>query len=133
MKNLLLILGCFVAAVATFAQTGYQRPPEEIAKLVEAPLTPIVNISPDKNWMVMLEQSDYPSIEELSRPELRIAGQRINPDNFGPTRLQYVTGIKLKNLKDLKEHTISNLPSELQLTNLLFSPDNKKATFLQTY
>src|ERR1044071_8906918 len=133
MKNLLLILGCFVAAVATFAQTGYQRPPEEIAKLVEAPLTPIVNISPDKNWMVLLEQSDYPSIEELSRPELRIAGLRINPDNFGPSRLPYITGIKFKNLRDLKEYSIANLPKELQLTNLSFSPDNKKVAFLQTY
>jgi dipeptidyl aminopeptidase/acylaminoacyl peptidase len=133
MKNLLLIAGCLVAFVATFAQNGYQRPPEDIAKLVEAPFTPLVTVSPDKTWMVMLDQSDYPSIEELSRPELRIAGQRINPDNFGPTRLSYITGIKLKNLKDLKEYTIANLPSDLQLTNLLFSPDNKKATFLQTY
>lgn len=133
MKNLFLIFGCFVAVFAAFAQTGYQRPPEEIAKLVEAPLTPILNLSPDKTWMFMLEQSDYPSIEELSRPELRIAGQRINPDNFGPSRLQYITGIKVKNLRDLKEYTIANLPSDLQLTNLLFSPDNKKATFLQTY
>jgi len=133
MKNLILILGCFVAVIAAVAQNGYKRPPEEIAKLVEAPLTPFVTLSPDKNWMFMLDQSDYPSIEELSRPELRIAGQRINPDNFGPSRLPYITGIKVKNLKDLKEYTIANLPSELQLTNLSFSPDNKKATFLQTY
>jgi dipeptidyl aminopeptidase/acylaminoacyl peptidase len=133
MKNLLLVVGCLVAVIATFAQSGYQRPPEDIAKLVEAPITPLVTVSPDKTWMVLLEQSDYPSIEELSRPELRIAGQRINPDNFGPTRLTYTTGITFKNLKDLKEYTIANLPSDLQLTNLLFSPDNKKATFLQTY
>lgn len=132
MKKLILLFGCLVA-VAAWAQSGYQRPPEEIARLVEAPTTPLVTVSPDKNWMVMLEQSDYPSIEELSRPELRIAGQRINPDNFGPSRLPYTTGIKLKNLKDLKEYSIANIPGELQLTNLLFSPDNKKAAFLQTY
>jgi dipeptidyl aminopeptidase/acylaminoacyl peptidase len=133
MKNLILLFGCLVAVIAGFAQSGYQRPPEEIAKLVEAPLTPIVSLSPDKNWMVLLEQSDYPSIEELSRPELRIAGLRINPDNFGPSRLSYITNIKFKNLKDLKEHAVANLPKELQLTNLSFSPDNKKASFLQTY
>ena len=133
MKNLLLVFGCFIAVAVTFAQNGYQRPPEEIAKLVEAPLTPVVSLSPDKNWMFMLDQSDYPSIEELSRPELRIAGVRINPDNFGQSRLQYTTGIKVKNLKDMKEYSISNLPPDLQLTNLSFSPDAKKATFLQTY
>src|ERR1041385_1533244 len=133
MKNLVLLIGCFVAVVVTFGQSGYQRPPEDIAKLVEAPLTPTVNISPDKNSMVLLDQSDYPSIEALSRPELRIAGLRINPDNFGPSRLPYITGIKFKNLKDLKEYTVANLPKDLQLTNLSFSPDNKKIAFLQTY
>jgi dipeptidyl aminopeptidase/acylaminoacyl peptidase len=131
--KILHFVACILFATVAFAQNGYRRPPEEIAKLVEAPLTPIVTVSPDKTWMVMLEQSDYPSIEELSRPELRIAGVRINPDNFGPSRLPYISGLKLKNLKDLKEHSIANLPSELQLTNLVFSPDNKKATFLQTY
>ncbi|HZY78929.1 MAG TPA: prolyl oligopeptidase family serine peptidase [Cyclobacteriaceae bacterium] len=133
MKNLILPIVCCLVLTTSFAQNGYQRPPEEIAKLVEAPLTPVVTVSPDKNWMVMLDQSDYPSIEELSRPELRIAGVRINPDNFGPSRLPYTTGLKLKNLKDLKEHTVANLPAELQLTNLVFSPDNKKIAFLQTY
>ena len=140
MKNVILVFGCLVAVIAihlsadtAFAQSGYQRPPEEIAKLLEAPLTPLVTVSPDKNWMFLLEQSDYPSIEELSRPELRIAGQRINPDNFGPSRLPYITGLKLKSLKDQKEYTVTNLPAELQLTNLSFSPDNKKAAFLQTY
>ncbi len=134
MKNVILALGCFVAVVAaTFAQSGYRRPPEEIAKLVEAPTTPAVLVSPDHNWMVMLEQSDYPSIEELSRPELRIAGVRINPDNFGPSRQSYTTGIRFKNLKDQKEYSVANLPSELQVNNLSFSPDARKAAFLQTY
>lgn len=140
MKNLVLVFGCLVAVVASglsvgsaFAQNGYQRPPEEIAKLVEAPLTPLMAVSPDKAWMLLLDQSDFPSIEELSRPELRIAGQRINPDNFGPTRLNYITGLRIKSMKDQKEHEVTNLPKELQLTNLNWSPDSKKASFLQTY
>ncbi|MEJ0056867.1 MAG: hypothetical protein WDN75_15160 [Bacteroidota bacterium] len=112
---------------------GYQRPPEEIAKLVEAPLTPTILLSPDKSWMALADRSDYPGIEELSRPELRIAGLRINPDNFGPSRNNFFIGLKFKNLKDMKEYTVSGLPSPLQLSNFSFSPDSRKATFLQTY
>ena len=112
---------------------GYQRPPEAIAKLVEAPLTPMVTLSPDKNWMALMDRSDYPSIEELSRPELRFAGLRMNPDNFGPSRNNFFIGLKFKNLKEMKEYTVSDLPIPVQISGFSFSPDSKKATFLQTH
>jgi len=132
MKRLLFLLMLF-ACVGALAQKGYQRPPDDIAKLVEAPLTPGVTLSHDKTWMALLDRSDFPSIEELSRPELRIAGLRINPDNFGPSRTNPFIGLKFKNLKDMKEHSVTGLPSPLQFSNFSFSPDSKKASFLQTY
>ncbi len=127
------ILGFMCSLAIAQDNLGYQRPPEEIAKLVEAPLTPAITLSPDKTWMALMDRSDYPSIEELSRAELRIAGHRINPENFGPSRNNFFIGLKFKNLKDMKEYTISGLPSPLQYSNFNFSPDSKKATFLQTY
>lgn len=130
MKTLLPIL--LLVSVPLFAQVGYQRPPEEIAKLVEAPLTPAVALSPDKSWMALLDRSDFPTIEELSRPELRIAGLRINPENFGPSRTNPFIGLKFKNLKDMKEYAVTGLPASLRMTGFSFSPDNKKAAFLLT-
>ena len=104
-----------LAAAPGFAQDNitYQRPPDDIAKLVEAPLTPSISISHDNAWMLLLERSDYPTIEELSRPELRIAGLRINPDNFGPSRAIYSIGLKAKKLAENKDYEIRNLPSPL--------------------
>lgn len=131
MKKLILL---FLTAFSTlvYAQDfGYQRPPDAIAKLVEAPLTPAVSISHDNAWMLLLDRSDYPSIEELSRPELRIAGLRINPDNYGPSRPNYLIGMKLKKISDNSEYTIKNLPSPLLISNASFSPDSKKIAFLQ--
>jgi dipeptidyl aminopeptidase/acylaminoacyl peptidase len=134
MKKIYFLFFSFLALIA-FGQEkrGYQRPPDEIAKLVEAPLTPSISISPDKNLMALLDRSDYPSIEELSRPELRIAGLRINPENFGPSRNNFFIGLKFKNLKDKKDSEVTGLPSPLQISNFSFSPDSKKATFLQTF
>lgn len=132
MKN--LICGGLVAfSLSAFAQENltYQRPPDEIAKLIEAPLTPGISISHDNAWMLLLDRSDYPTIEELSRPELRLAGLRINPDNFGPSRTQYFIGIKAKKLSDNKEYVFKNLPSPLLVSNVSFSPDCKKIAFLQ--
>ncbi len=135
MRTIILLMLFGLAYGVSWSQDnpGYQRPPEAIAKLVEAPLTPMVTLSPDKNWMALMERSDYPSIEELSRPELRIAGLRMNPDNFGPSRNNFFIGLKFKNLKEMKEYTVSDLPIPVQISNFSFSPDSKKATFLQTY
>lgn len=134
MKGLILF-ALTLAATSAFGQqqTGYQRPPEAIARIAEAPLTPMVMLSPDKKWMVLLERSDYPTIEELSRPELRLAGLRINPENFGPSRGNYFTGIKLKSLSDQKEYSLTGLPADLQVSNLVFAPDSRKFILLQTY
>jgi dipeptidyl aminopeptidase/acylaminoacyl peptidase len=130
MKRALFLLIVLTGISAAHAQ--YQRPPEEIAKLVEAPTTPNAVFSPDRSLMALLDKADYPSIEELSRPELRIAGLRINPENFGPSRGIYSTGLKFKSIKDLNEHTVANLPSPMQASHFAFSPDSKYASFLQT-
>lgn len=132
LNSLFLLLWLLMLSYHTYSQ-GYQRPPDAIAKLLEAPQTPAVSISPDKSLIALLDIDDYPTIEELSRPELRIAGLRINPDNFGPSRTNFSTGLRFKNLKDLKEYTVSGLPAPLQLSNFTFSPDGRKAVFLQTY
>jgi len=134
MKNLLALL-CVLLTFRTVAQDNmtYQRPPDDIARLVEAPLTPAVTLTPDNAWMVFLERSDFPTIEELSRPELRLAGLRINPDNFGPSRPNYFIGIRMKKMTDNKEYTIAGLPAPLQISNISFAPDSKKVAFLQNY
>ncbi len=133
MKKLVVILITLLPWYAVVAQENitYQRPPDEIAKLIEAPLTPLITLSPDHTWMILLERSDFPSIEELSRPELRIGGIRINPDNFGPSRGNYYIGLSAKKLSDNQSYPIKNLPTPLLLSNASFSPDSKKMAFLQ--
>lgn len=131
--RLITLLCVLMSSFDTYSQQGYQRPPEEIAKILEAPQTPGVSISPDKTLIALLDNDDYPTIEELSRPELRLAGLRINPNNFGPSRASFSTGLKFKNLTDQKEYTVSGLPAPLQLSNFMYSPDSRKAVFLQTY
>lgn len=131
MKKFILLFLTAITSLVHAQDFGYQRPPDAIAKLLEAPLTPSISLSHDNAWMLLLDKSDYPSIEELSRPELRIAGLRINPDNYGPSRPNYQIGMKLKKLSDNSEYTISNLPSPLLISNASFSPDSRKITFLQ--
>ncbi len=130
-KLLLLVFGLVCAQGFSQGNLSYQRPPEEIAKLLEAPLTPFVSFSSDKQWMLLLERSDFPTIEQLSRPELRIGGLRINPENFGPSRSNYTIGLKAKRLSDGQEVNIKNLPDPLIASSISFSPDSKYFALLQ--
>lgn len=133
MKKFLILLLFLSFQLQAQLNIGYQRPVDEIANLLEAPLTPLVAFSPDNNWMILLDRSDYPSIEELSRPELRIAGLRINPENFGRSRGNYLIGLKIKSLVDKNDYEIANLPKPLLISDYDFSPDSKKLAFLQNY
>jgi dipeptidyl aminopeptidase/acylaminoacyl peptidase len=130
MKKLLLLLLWTGPLALAQENITYQRPPAELATLLEAPLTPAVIISPDKKWMVLLDRSDYPTVEELSRPEVRLAGLRMDPNNFGQSRQRYLTGIKFKNLADKKEYIVKGLPTNLLISSPAFSPDGYKMAFL---
>jgi len=134
MKTRFTLLMLFTTlSLAAQDNLQYQTPSDDFVKLVDAPSTPAVLFSPDKSTMAMLNRSDLPGIEELSRPELRIAGLRINPDNFGPSRNNFFTGLKIKKLADKKDEEIAGLPAPLQMSYPSFSPDSKKIAFIQTF
>jgi dipeptidyl aminopeptidase/acylaminoacyl peptidase len=111
---------------------SYKMPPKAIADMLLAKPSPNVIVDDKGEWMVLTDISLYPSVEELARPELRIAGMRINPANYAPSRQNFVSNIWLKNIRNGKEYTISGLPSPLFAGNLSWSPDNKKIAFTQT-
>lgn len=133
--NKIFAVALLLMGIVAFGQDNpaYQTPPTDITQLVDAPLTPSVLFSPDKSIMLMLNRSDLPSIEELSRPELRIAGQRINPDNFGPSRNNFFIGMKAKRMADKKDFDIQGMPLNTQMSAPAFSPDSKKFSFVQTF
>lgn len=130
------LLFCFIFSLISpfsFAQdaAGYKAPPKAIADLVLAKPTPAVSINTAAEWMILMERSDLPSIEELAQPELRIAGLRMNPANFSPTRTGSSNGISLKNIKNNKTFSIDGLPADLRITNVEWSPDESRFAFIQ--
>ena len=80
------ILIIFVNHGISQIDLSYQQPPEPIKSLALAPTTPAIFTSPDGIWLAILDRPEHPTIRDLSRVELRIAGLRINPMNFGPSR-----------------------------------------------
>jgi dipeptidyl aminopeptidase/acylaminoacyl peptidase len=130
---MLLMCGCSLAA-QLLAQTDikYQTPPQSIMDLVNAPSTPVVSIDSKGEWMVLLMQSELPSIAELSQPELRLAGLRINPNTNGPSRAGYTVGIKLRKVMGKEEIEVKGMPAHPLISNVSWSPDEKKIAFTHT-
>ncbi|MBN3581498.1 S9 family peptidase [Algoriphagus aestuarii] len=129
--SLVAFLVC-IAQTEILAQTSYQKPPKPILDLVNAPSTPSVNFSKNGDWMLLLERADNPSIEDLSQPELRIAGLRINPATSGPSRGRGVENIKVKMTQSGEEKQIAGLPSKPNMGDFSMSNDEKYLSFTQT-
>jgi len=114
------------------AQDTYTLPPKDIVDMLLAKSSPGVSMDDKGEWILFTESSSYPSVEELARPELKIAGLRINPSNFAPSRQNYVNNVWLKNIKTEKEYKISGLPNPLFAGNFRWNPKQNKIAFTQT-
>lgn len=111
---------------------NYQQPPKEIADLLLAKPTPTVSIDSKGDWMLFMERNSYPTVEELGQPEIRVAGLRLNPNNFSPSRQVYTNNIWLKNIKTKKEFKLIGLPANLQASNFRWNNAETKIAFTNT-
>lgn len=133
MRSLLLVSFLFLQTISQAQDdASYKLPPKAIADMLLAKPTPNVSIDDRGEWMLLTESNSYPSVEELARPELRIAGLRINPKNFAPSRQNFINNIYLKNIRSGTESKISGLPASLAAANVSWSPDQKKIAFTHT-
>src|SRR6266704_46511 len=113
------------------AQTPYKTPPQVIVDILDAPPLPVASISPDRQWLLLLEQRSMPTIAELAQPMLRLAGNRINPRTSGPQLPGGITGLVLKRVADETERRV-NVPTPAALSFVIWSPDSRNVAFVQT-
>src|SRR6266581_2758344 len=122
-------------AVAHFAQTPeaprYLLPPKEIIDAFDAPPLPAALLSPSRQVLALSYRKAYPGITELSRPMLRLAGERVNPKTNGPHRTANIYAIAVKKIADGSEIKVS-VPPQANLSNIHFSPDGAHLSFLNT-
>ncbi len=97
------------------AQQKYEKPPEEIMKVLNAPLPPSPYMSPKHDMVVLAQTLRYPPISDLAEPLLALAGIRVNPNtNAERSYISYATAFTLKRLSDGHESKI-DLPENVRL------------------
>ncbi len=119
-------------ASAQDAAVSYQMPTQVLADMIDAPPTPWVAVSPDNEWLLLMEQPGNPPISEVAAPELRLAGLRINPRSNGRSRERPMNGLVFQKLSDGKQVRVTGLPDEPRITGVSWSPDGKRIAFVVT-
>jgi len=112
----------------------YQTPPDVLVKLVDAPPTPTISLSPAQGVgprrILIQQSSSLPTIADLAEPELRLAGLRFNPKVGAPSRTRYFVSLKLQPLPAAGATAkppiiITGLPAKLHVLNTEWSPDGQ--------
>ncbi|NNF38816.1 MAG: S9 family peptidase, partial [Gemmatimonadetes bacterium] len=106
----------------------YRTPPPELAALVDAPPAPGVSLGPDGRTLLIMTRPGAPSIAEVSAPELRLAGLRINPRNNGPSRGATMIRLAFQSL-DGDERPVTGVPDAPRIADVRWSPDGAHVAF----
>ncbi len=123
-----------VSAVSGYSQENieYQKPPASILELVDVERAPIVSVDSKKEQMLFYYRDAFKSLSDLSQPELRLAGLRINPKTNIASTTNYYTNIKYKKINKGDLQQIANLPIDARIANPSLSPDETKLAFTNT-
>ena len=131
MKKVITLLSFTFIFVFAKAQesTSYQKPSKEVADLLLAPPTPTISVDGKAQDMLVMDRIFYPTVEELGQPEFKIAGLRINPNNFSLSRQNFIKQLSLKNLVTGKMISIAGLPTNVSALNPTWNPSENKIAF----
>jgi len=102
------------------AAVGYKLPPPAVVRLVDAPATPQVSVSSDGEWLLFQERPAQPSIEDVLRPWIPLAGMRIDPQLNAGQQLSFVTGLEARKL-GAERGTRIELPSGARVIDVRWS------------
>lgn len=128
--SIFLSFSLLLAANFLLSQEKYKTPPPEVVKILEAPPFPRAILNPKADFMALIDYESMPSIAELAKPFLRLAGLRITPHNNSQQELTFNTGLSLFSLRTNKIQKIP-LPEGTKFGAVRWSPDGSKFAFLR--
>ncbi|MFP4557034.1 MAG: S9 family peptidase [Bacteroidales bacterium] len=128
----LFLLIIFLLPISLLAQENkrYMEPANELLEIIDAPLTPSLSTNSTKTHVLFAYPQDMPDIKDLAQPELRLAGIRINPENFGASKPQFWSRITLRGIDDKEEYPITGLPENGNIRLFRWSPDGTKVAIV---
>ncbi len=128
---LFALICVFAIETGVNAQQPYQKPPQSVLDVLNAPPPPLAIVSPTSNFVLITTGVRYPPIADLAQPMLRLAGLRLNPATNGPHLAQYAVKLSIKPLSDQPEKQIA-LPANAHISDIEWSPGGDRFSFTNT-
>ena len=134
MKKLLpfLFLSMSFSAVMAQENVTYQKPSKEILELADYQRAPSVNMDSKKEYLLLSYRNTYKTLDDLNQEEMRLGGLRINPITNISSTVTYINNLKIRKVKDKNEIQVKGLPENARITNVSWSPNEKKIAFTNT-
>ncbi len=131
----------FCSSNVVACATKYRLPPEPLRKLQDAPPGPSLSFDPSEKYVLLLGNLPSPSVEEISRKKLKLAGISFDPQLHLPARAGWHDTIEIKQLFDSNNNilpTPTSIPlkglpvgKKIRMRSFHWSPSqNGKATIL---
>jgi len=84
LRRLTITLVFLAVAVSAKAEdTFYKQPPKPVLEALRALPTPVISVSPQRDYAILAQAVRYPSISEVAQPMLRLGGIRIDSNTNG--------------------------------------------------
>jgi dipeptidyl aminopeptidase/acylaminoacyl peptidase len=134
MKSIKISILFLAMSITAFAQENltYQKPSAEILQLADFQRTPSVSMNSKKDWMVFSYRPTYKTLDDLNQEEMKLAGLRVNPVTNISSSVTYISNLKVRKFNEKQETQVIGLPQNPKITNLSWSPDEKKLAFTNT-
>jgi hypothetical protein len=117
-----------VLAGGAHAQDSYQKPPQAVLKVLNAPVTPRASVGRARDIVLLYEPVLYPPIAELAQPFVRLAGLRIDVANNGPHNAPRFDNLVLKRVADGQQQKV-DLPAGFYVSQPFWSPEGHTIAF----
>src|SRR5471032_3570375 len=103
--------------------------PTAFGLMASAPHAPALSLSPRRDLAALIQTPPLPGIVEVAQPELKLAGERINPRTCAASRFSFGAGLALLDIASGQEMAIRGLPRALRVADLSWSPDQRHLAF----
>jgi WD40 repeat protein len=136
MKKITLLFIFLISNTLLFSQEDiqYQKPSEEILKLVDYERPPSVKMDSKKEYMLFSYTNTYKTLNDLNEDELKLGGLRINPNTNISSTITYINNLKIRKVNDFKSEPlqVTGLPTDANIAQITWSPDDTKIAFTHT-
>ena len=124
----------FCGVFSSWAQENvtYQKPSPQILALADYERAPSVNMDSKKEYMLLSYRNTYKTLDDLNQEEMKLGGLRVNPVTNISSTVTYINNLKIRKIKEKAEIQVKGLPENARITNISWSPNEKKIAFTNT-